>query len=143
MILLETCAGQGSGLGHKFEHIRYMLDNIRSNNIGVCLDTCHVYAAGYDIATEAGLEDTLKKFDKIIGLKLLKAIHLNDAKGELGSNLDRHQHIGQGKIKEAGMKRILRHPKLTHLPFVMETPKDTPKDDPMNIKTARRLAGLR
>jgi deoxyribonuclease-4 len=142
MILLETCAGQGSSLGHKFEHIRYMLDNVKVKNIGVCLDTCHVYAAGYDIATEGGLEGTLKKFDKIIGLKFLKAIHLNDAKGDLGSNLDRHQHIGKGKIKEAGMKRMLTHAKLADLPFVMETPKKRPKDDSMNIKTARRLSGL-
>lgn len=143
MILLETCAGQGSSLGHKFEHIRYMLDNIKSKNIGVCLDTCHVYVAGYDIATEKGLKDTLKKFDKIIGLKRLKAVHLNDVKGDLGSNLDRHEHIGKGKIKAAGMKRILTDPKLTHLPFVMETPKNSPKDDIMNIKTVRELAGLK
>lgn len=139
MILLETCAGQGSSLGHKFEQIRYLLDNIKTKNIGVCLDTCHVYVAGYDIAAKAGLENTLKKFDKIIGLKNLKAIHLNDAKGDLGSNLDRHQNIGRGKIKEAGMKRILTHPKLCQLPFVMETPKEAPNDDLMNIKTARRL----
>jgi deoxyribonuclease-4 len=143
VILLETCAGQGSSLGYKFEHIRYILDNIKSKNIGVCLDTCHVYAAGYDIATRQGLEDTLNIFNKVIGLKKLKAIHLNDVKGELGSHLDRHEHIGKGKIRQKGMKRILTHPKLRDLPFIMETPKKSPKDDPMNIKTARRLAGSR
>ena len=142
MILLETCAGQGTSLGHKFEHIRFMLDKTKSKNIGVCLDTCHVYAAGYDIATKKGLDDTIKKFDKIIGLNNLKAIHLNDAKGGLGSHLDRHEHIGKGRIKEEGIKRILRHPKLRNLPFVMETPKKGPKDDPVNIKTTKRLAGL-
>lgn len=143
MLLLETCAGQGSTLGHKFEHIRYMLDNIKTENIGVCLDTCHIYVAGYDVATKNGLENTLKKFNTIIGLENLKAVHFNDSKGDLGSNLDRHEHIGKGKIKEEGMKRIITHPKLRHLPFVMETPKKTPNDDPMNIKTARRLAGLK
>lgn len=143
MLLLETCAGQGSTLGHKFEHIRYIFDNIKTENIGVCLDTCHIYVAGYDVATKNGLENTLKKFNTIIGLENLKAVHFNDAKGDLGSNLDRHEHIGKGKIKEEGMKRIITHPKLRHLPFVMETPKKTPKDDPMNIKTARRLAGLK
>jgi deoxyribonuclease-4 len=141
-ILLETCAGQGSSLGHKFEHIRYILDNVNSDNLGVCLDTCHVYAAGYDVATQKGLEDTIKEFDRIVGLKILKAIHLNDSKGSLGSCLDRHQHIGKGKIGELGMKRILADERLENLPFVMETPKDTPKDDPMNIKIARRLAGI-
>lgn len=143
MLLLETCAGQGSTLGHKFEHIRYIFDNIKTENIGVCLDTCHIYVAGYDVATKNGLENTLKKFNTIIGLENLKAVHFNDSKGDLGSNLDRHEHIGKGKIKEEGMKRIITHPKLRHLPFVMETPKKTPKDDPMNIKTARRLAGLK
>lgn len=143
MILLETCAGQGSALGHKFEHIRYMLDNIKTKNIGVCLDTCHIYVAGYDVATKDGLEDTLKKFDKIVELKNLKAVHFNDSKGDLSSNLDRHEHIGKGRIKEEGMRRIITHPKLRHLPFIMETPKKTPNDDPMNIKTARRLVGVR
>lgn len=139
MILLETCAGQGSALGHKFEHIRYIFDNIKTKNIGVCLDTCHIYVAGYDVATKTGLEDTLKKFDKIVELKNLKAVHFNDSKGDLSSNLDRHEHIGKGRIKEEGMRRIITHPELRHLPFIMETPKKTPNDDPMNIKTARRL----
>jgi len=142
MILLETCAGQGTSLGHRFEHIRYMLKTIKSKNIGVCLDTCHVYVAGYDIAASKGLKNALDDFDKIIGLRKLKAIHLNDVKGDLGSHLDRHEHIGKGKIKEAGMKRVLKHPKLRDLPFVLETPKQGPKDDPVNIKATRRLAGL-
>ena len=143
MILLETCAGQGSSLGHKFEHIAYMLDRIKSGNIGVCIDTCHIFVAGYDIATKKGLDDTLKRFDKLIGLKRLKAVHLNDAKGNLGSNLDRHEHIGKGKIGLAGMKLILTHPKLKDLPFVMETPKETEKSDVINIRTARKLAGIK
>jgi len=143
MILLETCAGQGTSLGHKFEHIRYILDNTRSENIGICIDTCHVYAAGYDIASAKGLEDTIKKFSRIIGIKRLKAIHLNDAKQGLGSHLDRHEHIGKGKIGKAGMKRILRHPRFKDLPFIMETPKKGPMDDPVNIKTTKTLAGIK
>ena len=109
----------------------------------MCLDTCHVYAAGYDIATTAGLDDTLKKFDKIIGLKRLKAIHLNDSKGTLGSHLDRHEHIGEGRFKKKGIERILSHPKLRDLPFIMETPKKDPRDDIRNIKIARRLSRSR
>jgi deoxyribonuclease-4 len=143
MILLETCAGQGTSLGHKFEHIAYMLKNIKSGNIGVCWDTCHIYVAGYDIATKHGLERTIKEFDNIVGLGMLKAMHLNDAKGALGSHLDRHQHIGKGRIKESGFKRILRHPRLRYLPVIMETPKKGPKDDPVNIKTTKKLAGIK
>lgn len=141
-ILLETCAGQGTSLGHKFEHIRYIFDNVKSKKLGVCLDTCHVYAAGYDIATEEGLKDSVKKFDEIIGLSNLKVIHLNDAKGKLGSHLDRHEHIGKGSLKEAGIKRILTHPKLKNLPFIMETPKEKDSDDIINIKNARRWARI-
>lgn len=141
-ILLETCAGQGTSLGHKFEHIRYIFDNVKSKKLGVCLDTCHVYAAGYDIATEEGLKDSVEKFDEIIGLSNLKVIHLNDAKGKLGSHLDRHEHIGKGSLKEAGIKRILTHPKLKNLPFIMETPKEKDSDDIINIKNARRWARI-
>ena len=143
MILLETCAGQGTSLGHKFEHIQYIINHIKSKNIGVCLDTCHVYAAGYDIATKKGLDSAIKEFDKLIGIKRLKAIHLNDAKAGLGSHLDRHEHIGKGKIGKEGMRRILTHPKLKNLPFVMETPKTKEKDEIMNMRTARKLAGLK
>lgn len=142
-ILLETCAGQGTSLGYRFEHVRYILDNLkRRNNIGVCWDTCHLYAAGYDVKTREGLNNTVKEFDKNIGLKYLKAVHLNDAKKGLGSKLDRHEHIGRGAIGRDGIKRILNHPRLRRLAFVMETPKDKPDDDIKNIRLARKLAGL-
>lgn len=142
MILLETCAGQGSSLGHRFEHIRYIMDKVDSDNIGVCLDTCHVYVSGYDISSAKGLDSTLKDFDRIIGLKRLKAVHLNDAKGRCGSKLDRHEHIGKGNIGKDGIRRIITHSKLSGLSFVMETPKDKPTDDMMNIRMVRRLAGI-
>ncbi len=142
-ILLETCAGQGTSLGHSFEHIASMIKKIKSKRIGVCWDTCHLYAAGYDIASAKGLNKTIKDFDKIVGLKYLKAIHLNDAKKPLGSHVDRHEHIGKGEIGELGMKRILRHPKLKDLPFVLETPEDAFGNDKSNIKTTKRLAGIR
>ena len=142
-ILLETCAGQGTSLGHSFEHIASMIKKIKSKRIGVCWDTCHLYAAGYDIASAKGLNKTINDFDKIVGLKYLKAIHLNDAKKPLGSHVDRHEHIGKGEIGRRGMKRILRHPKLKDLPFVLETPEDAFGNDKSNIKTTKRLAGIR
>ncbi len=142
MILLETCAGAGTSLGGRFEHIRYILDNVKSEKIGVCWDTCHLFAAGYDIKTSKGLDNTIKEFEKKVGLRYLRAIHLNDAKKPIGSGLDRHEHIGKGMIGKDGMRRILSHPKLKDLPFIMETPKESEGDDLKNIKTARRLASL-
>jgi len=142
-ILLETCAGQGTALGYSFEYIASIIKKIKSKRIGVCWDTCHLYVAGYDIATAKGLDKTVKDFERIVGLKYLKAIHLNDAKKPLGSHVDRHEHIGKGEIGEPGMKRILRHPKLKDLPFVLETPKEGPNDDKINIKTTKRLAGIK
>ncbi len=97
-ILLENTAGQGSHVGYKFEHIRNIMDLTGSDRIGTCFDTCHAFAAGYNISTEEGFHKTWHDFDKIIGLDNLHAIHLNDSKGELGSRLDRHDHIGQGKL---------------------------------------------
>ena len=142
-ILLETCAGQGTSLGERFEHIAYIIKSIKSRKIGVCWDTCHLYAAGYDIKSEKGLNKTIKDFDKIVGLKYLKAIHLNDAKKPIGSRVDRHENIGKGTIGKEGMRNILQHPKLKGLPFIMETPKEGPDDDIINLRTARRLAGSR
>ncbi len=139
-ILLENTAGSGSNLGYKFEHIKKIISGIDDkDHIGVCLDTEHAFAAGYDIASKKGLGDTLKKFDALIGLERLKAVHFNDSMVELGSRKDRHQHIGDGKIGKTGMKRIVTHPKLRHLPFVMETPKKGPEDDLRNIGIIRRF----
>jgi len=138
MILLENTAGSGNNLGYKFGHIKRIISGVKKKEkIAVCLDTEHAYGAGYDVATKKGLDAVLKEFDKTVGLDKLKAIHYNDSKVELGSRVDRHEHVGKGRIGKAGMKRIITHPKLKDLPFIMETPKNNPKDDIMNIKTAR------
>lgn len=140
MILLENTAGSGNNLGYRFEHIKRIINGIEDKKeIGVCFDTEHAYGAGYDVSTKKGLDETLEEFDKIIGLKKLRAIHFNDSKVKLGSRVDRHEHIGKGYIGREGMKRIITHPRLRDLPFVMETPKKKPTDDPMNMKMARSL----
>ncbi len=138
VILLETTAGSGSSLGYRFEHIAHMMEGIEKNyKIGVCLDTQHVYAAGYDIVKD--LDGTIHAFDGIIGLEKLQLIHLNDSKSRLGSRIDRHEHIGKGTLGLAAFKRILNHPRLKHLPFIMETPKESPNDDIRNMNTVKRL----
>ncbi len=137
-ILLENTAGSGNNLGYSFKHIKKIIDGVKDKNrIGVCLDTEHAFAAGYDISTKEGLDNTLKEFDDEVGLDRLKAIHFNDSMVKLGSRKDRHQHVGAGEIGKAGMKRIIKHPKLKGLPFIMETPKKGPKDDLMNIGVTR------
>jgi len=139
-ILLENTSGSGSWLGYKFSHHKEIIKGIKNKErIGLCLDTAHAYLAGYDLATKAGLDTLLSEIDKMVGLKLIKLIHFNDAKGTLGSHQDRHDHIGKGSIGLEGMKRILNHPKLRDIPFILETPKKTEEDDPMNLKVTRKL----
>jgi deoxyribonuclease-4 len=117
------------------------MDNlIKPERIGVCFDTCHAFAAGYELRTGAGLTETLAQLDEHIGLGHLKAIHLNDTKGDLGSGLDRHEHIGMGFIGEDGFRRILHHPVLSKLPFICETPVDERRNDAGNIAKVRELA---
>ncbi len=123
-ILLETTAGQGNSLGHRFEHLARIMEAVeQSVQLGVCFDTCHVFAAGYDIRTEGGYEAVMEEFDQIIGLKKLKAFHVNDCKGGLGSRLDRHEHIGKGRLGLGVFKRILNDTRFRGLPMVLETPK--------------------
>jgi len=139
-ILLENTSGSGNWLGGDFEDIaEIMTKSHQKDRLGLCFDTCHAYAAGYDIKNKKGLDETLKKIDKLIGINKLKLIHINDSKGDLGSHLDRHQHIGKGKIGRDGFKLILHHPKLRDLPYVLETPKEDVKSDPMNLKTVRSI----
>ncbi|MDD5155102.1 MAG: deoxyribonuclease IV [Candidatus Omnitrophica bacterium] len=139
-ILLENTAGSGSWLGYKFEHQQRVIAGLTNKKrIGLCLDTAHAYLAGYDIATAQGLEAMLEEIDKTAGLGLVKLIHLNDAKGKLGSRHDRHEHIGKGRIGLTGMKRIINHPKLRDAAFILETPKDSEKSDAMNLNTVRKL----
>jgi deoxyribonuclease-4 len=150
-ILIETTAGQGSCLGATFEEIAAMLAVIDSRpglaaRVGVCLDTCHVFAAGYQLFPEAALADTLERFDATIGLDRLKLIHANDSKRELGSRVDRHEAIGRGRIGSRSFGLVMRHPRLAHVPIVLETPKEgpdgtsAPSHDRRNLATLRRLA---
>lgn len=123
-ILLETTAGQGTRLGYRFEHLAWLLENTpQGERLGVCLDTCHVFAAGYDLRTAEGYEETMDAFERIIGLERLKVVHLNDSKLELGSRRDRHEHIGEGHIGLEGFRRILNDRRLAGLPGLLETPK--------------------
>ncbi|MEI6631548.1 MAG: deoxyribonuclease IV [bacterium] len=139
-ILLENTSGSGSWLGYKFSHHKEIIKGIKNKErIGLCLDTAHAYLAGYDLASKAGLEGLLSEIDKMVGIGLIKLIHLNDAKGTLNSHQDRHEHIGKGSIGLEGIKRIVNHPKLRNLPFILETPKKTEQDDAMNLKTVRKL----
>lgn len=122
-ILLETMAGKGSEIGRRFEQIKTIIDGVKYNNkLGVCLDTCHVYDAGYDIVND--LDGVINEFDKVIGLDRLKAIHLNDSKNPFESHKDRHEKIGEGSIGFEALSRVTNHPKLKHLPFFLETPQD-------------------
>ncbi len=139
-ILLENTAGSGSWLGYKFEHQKRAIQGLKhKQRVGLCLDTAHAYLAGYDIATKVGLESLLSEIDKSVGINLIKLIHLNDARGELGSHHDRHDHIGKGNIGLEGMERIINHPKLRNLPFILETPKDNDNADKINLAVVRGL----
>ena len=123
IVLLETMSGKGSEIGSQFEELRQIIDNTQlSDKLGVCLDTCHVYSAGYDIVGD--LDGVLSKFDKIIGLERLKAIHLNDSKMPFASRKDRHEKIGYGTIGLEAIIQIINHPKLKKLPFILETPNE-------------------
>ncbi len=122
-VLLETMAGKGSEVGSRFEELARIIDGVVLNDkLGVCLDTCHVYDAGYDIVND--LDGVLDEFDRIIGLDRLKAIHLNDSMNPIGSHKDRHAKIGEGSIGLGAITRIIKHPKLQHLIFILETPHD-------------------
>ena len=139
-ILLENTSGSGSWLGYKFSHQKKILQGIKQKErVGLCLDTAHAFLAGYNIAEKEGLEEMLKEIDELFGINLIKLIHLNDAKGELGSKHDRHDHIGKGTIGLEGMKRIINHPKLKNIPLILETPKKTETDDMMNLSLVRKL----
>lgn len=122
-VLLETMAGKGSEVGCKFEELRAILDKVeKKDKMGVCLDTCHVWDGGYDIVNN--LDGVLEEFDHVIGLENLRAIHLNDSMNGLGSHKDRHARIGEGKIGLEALVRVINHPKLRNLPFILETPND-------------------
>jgi deoxyribonuclease-4 len=122
-LLLETTAGQGSALGYRFEELAYILDKVEKKvPVGVCIDTCHIFAAGYDIRTSLAWDTTLQEFEKIVGLKHLYAFHLNDSVKELGSRVDRHAHLGEGKIGLDCFKFLMSDPRTQELPKFLETP---------------------
>ncbi len=139
-ILLENMAGQKNSVGARFEELRLILDRVkRSERVGVCFDTCHSYAAGINLANEEAVERTMGLFDQLAGYDRLRVVHLNDSKGALGSNLDRHENIGKGKIGTKGMKAFLRHRGITERPLVMETPFADVKGMKESLATVRRL----
>lgn len=138
-IALETTAGQGTNLGYRFEHLARVIETAGgSYRLGVCLDTCHVFVAGYDIRTEETLHSTLEEFDRVIGLDRLKVIHANDAKKSLGSRVDRHEHIGGGELGLQTFQLVLQEPRLKHLPVILETP----DPETMHAENLRRLRQL-
>ena len=141
IILLETTAGQGTGLGASFEELAYIITHSEFNErLGVCFDTCHAFAAGYDIRSAAEYEKTFTAFDKIIGLDRLKFFHLNDSKKGLGSRVDRHEHIGKGEIGLEGFRLLMNDPRFTNHPMVLETPKEKDlKEDIENLALLRSL----
>jgi deoxyribonuclease-4 len=143
-ILLETTAGQGTNLGYRFEHLAEILGNIEARErIGVCLDTCHVFAAGYHFGNSTAYTELIDNFDNIIGLHNLKLIHVNDSKRKLGSKIDRHEHIGLGFIGNKGFSCFLKDPAMKEIPFILETPKGKNKDgnefDVENLNLLRKL----
>jgi deoxyribonuclease-4 len=140
-VALEVTAGQGTSLGYKFEHLVGIMEHSKNpDRIKVCIDTCHLFAAGYDISTEAGYQKTISEFDRIIGLKRLVAIHLNDSKKPLGSRVDRHENIGQGAIGEKAFGFVVRDKRFAKIPKLLETPKENDMDR-VNLGLLRQLAG--
>ena len=141
IVLLENTAGQKNSVGSDFEQLASIFLQLKpAQRFGICLDTCHAFAAGYDLRTEENVIKTLDKFDDVIGFEHLKILHLNDSKGELGCNVDRHEHIGLGKIGEKGLSKIIKIMNKKGIPIVLETPIDDKRDDFGNLKKARMLA---
>jgi deoxyribonuclease IV len=144
MLLLETVAGQGKSMGsmgHRFEQISEVLEAVdQDRRVGVCLDTCHIFAAGYDIRTPEAYAATMDQFDRLIGLSRIRLIHANDSKRELSSRVDRHAHIGEGHIGLEGFQLLLTDPRLSGIPTVLETPKEGGMD-PTNLAALRQAAG--
>jgi deoxyribonuclease-4 len=146
-IALEITAGQGSCVGHRFEHLAHIIANVREpERLRVCIDTAHLFAGGYDIGSESGMRKTFREFDRVIpqARDRLVAIHVNDSKTGCGSRVDRHEHIGKGRIGLDAFRFIMRSPRFHKIPKVLETPKGKDlAEDVINLKTLRRLTGVR
>jgi len=141
MLLLENTAGTKNSMGSSFEDVKKILDGIeQKNRVGLCFDTAHAFAAGYDLRTIEAVDETLRRFDRVLGIERLKVIHLNDSKGELGSGRDRHEHIGLGYIGENGFSSFLKHQSVKDLPIILETPIDGRRDETGNIRKVRELS---
>ena len=149
-VLLEHTAGQGTNLGHRFEHLAAILEHLDgSPRVGICLDTCHLLTAGYDVCTEHGYDDTFREFDRTVGLDRIAVFHVNDSKKPCGSRVDRHEHIGKGCLGLEPFRRLLNDPRFGTLPMLLETPKlETPESkrrsdvdpwDARNLRTLRKL----
>jgi len=138
VLLLETMAGQSKSVGSRFEELKLILDGVKSERIGIVIDTCHLFAAGFDISTKSGVEQTMGLFDEVVGYDRLKVIHLNDSLGPLGGCLDRHEHVGMGQIGAGGMKAFVSYKGNSRLPLLMETPVDDRRRDEENMELVRR-----
>ncbi len=142
-IWLETTAGQGTNLGHRFEHLAHIIDGVQDNSrLGVCIDTCHIFAAGYAIQERKDYLATFREFDRMIGIDRIRAFHLNDSKKEFGSRVDRHEHIGEGYLGIEPFRHVINDRRFARLPMYLETPKgerNGQKLDAMNIATLRSL----
>ncbi len=141
MILLENTAGQKNSVGSQFAQLGEIFRKLKpSKKFGVCFDTCHAFVSGYDLRTEKDVKETFKEFDKYVGMENLKILHLNDAKGEIGCNLDRHYHIGLGNIGKEGMAAVVKFISKKKIPIILETPIDHTRDDFENVRIAKELA---
>jgi deoxyribonuclease-4 len=141
MILLENTAGQKNSVGSGFAQLGEIFRKLKPvNKFGICFDTCHAFVSGYDLRTEKDVKETFKEFEKHVGMKNLKILHLNDAKGEIGCNLDRHYHIGLGNIGEEGMAAVIKLITKEKIPIVLETPIDDTRDDFENVRIVKELA---
>ncbi len=140
--VVETTAGQGTVLGYRFEQIRMIIDGVADRTrMGVCIDTCHIFAAGYDLRSPEAYAATMKEFGDIVGFDRLVALHINDSKGEIGSRRDRHEHIGEGYIGVNGFRNIMTDQRLLRIPKILETPKgEDLREDMINLRLLRRLA---
>jgi deoxyribonuclease-4 len=139
-ILLENMAGQKNSVGSRFEELRLIVDRVRkSDRVGVCLDVCHGWAAGFDFAGEEGVKRTMGLFDETLGMDRLKVVHLNDSKGDLGSRLDRHENVGEGRIGKKGLKAFLKYPGVLERPIIMETPYEDEAGMKRSVRAARGL----
>jgi deoxyribonuclease-4 len=140
-VLLENTAGQRNSVGSDFEQLASIYFSLKPlKRFGICIDTCHVFAVGYDLRTEKNVKETFDKFDETIGFEHLKILHLNDSKGEIGCRLDRHFHIGLGKIGEKGLGNVINLMNKKKIPMILETPIDNIRDDFENIRTVKALA---